>query len=300
MKPAGLALVAMLAVAASARAQDQDSGEILARVVAVQPPAWLLHSGSRGAVRPGVALVAGDLLETGADGRVHFEAAEGSTVKLGEQAKLELPELHLVPAPEQPRGLYKATLHVLKGAFRFTTGLLDKARGRDISLQVGNTITSGIRGTDVWLKADEQQDLLCLIDGRVEIGGASPLVMDQPRTFYVVLRGQPPQKVVPVPDGKFEQWFPQTDLKPGEPALYADGRWAVALVSYATRAEADSQVGELSERGFPAEVRPTTVRGTPRYRVAIPGLRRGADARRFVGLLRSRYGYKTGWILKPG
>lgn len=299
MKPAALAVVALLALAGGARAQDQDSGEVLARVVAVQPPAWLLHAGGRGAVLPGTALVAGDLLETGADGRVHFEAGEGSTIKLGQQARLALPELRYVHTPEQPRGLYQATLHVIKGAFRFTTGLLGKAHERDITLKVGDTITSGIRGTDVWLKADEQQDLLCLINGRVEIGGASPLLMDQPRTFYVVLRGQPPQKVVPVPDGKFDEWFPQTDLKPSEPALYADGRWAVALVSYATRAEALAQAMELSGRGFPAEVRPATVHGKPRYRVAVPGLRSGAEAGAFAGLLGTRYGYRTGWILKP-
>jgi hypothetical protein len=298
MKPAGLALVALLATA-GAQAQDQES-EVLARVVAVQPPAWLLHTGARGAVRPGAALVAGDLLETGADGRVHFEAAEGSTVKLGEQARLELPELQVVPAPQQPRGIYKATLHVLKGAFRFTTRLLEKARGRDITLQVGDGITSGIRGTDVWIKAEEKQDLLCLVDGRIEIGGATPLLMDQPRTFYVVLRGQPPQKVVPVPDGKFEQWFPQTDLKPGEPALYADGRWAVALVSYASRGQAETQAQQLSERGFPAQVRPAAVHGRTRYRVAVPGLRSTAEARAFLALLRSRYGHKGGWILAPG
>lgn len=296
MKLARVLLTAGLLLAVPARAQGDDT---LARVVAVQPPAWLLHTGTRGAVLPGATLVSGDLLETGADGRIHFEAAEGSTVKLGEQAKLELPELQVVPEPQQPQGLYKATLHVLKGAFRFTTGLLDKARGRDITLRVGNTITSGIRGTDVWLKADEQQDLLCLIDGRVEIGGDTPLLMDQPRTFYVVLRGQPPQKVIPVPDGKFDQWFPQTDLKPGEPALYADGRWAVALVSYASRAEAETQVRELSERGFPAEVRGAVIHGKTRYRVAVPGLRSGADARAFAALLRRRYGYQTGWVLKP-
>jgi len=295
-KAAWLFAVTLLA-AAPARAEEDDT---LARVVAVQPPAWLLHTGMRGALRPGAALVAGDLLETGADGRVRFEAAEGSTVKLGEQAKLELPELRVVPAPQQPGGLYQATLHVLKGAFRFTTGLLDKVRGRDITLQVGDAITSGIRGTDVWIKADDQQDLLCLVEGRVEIGGATPLLMDQPRTFYVVLRGQPPQKVVPVPDGKFDQWFPQTELKPGEPALYADGGWAVALVSYAGRAAAEAQAQQLSERGFPAEVRPGTRRGRTRYRVAIPGLRSADEARAFLMLLKSRYGYHGGWILGPG
>jgi len=288
---------AMWLAAIPARAQD---GETLAQVVAVQPPAWLLHTGARGALRPGAALVAGDLLETGADGRVRFEAAEGSTVKLGEQARLELPELRVVAAAQEPRGLYRATLHVLKGAFRFTTRLLDKARRRDVTLQVGDAITSSIRGTDVWVKADAQQDLLCLIDGRVEIGGAAPLLMEQPRTFYVVLRGQPPQKVVPVPDGKFDQWFPQTELKPGEPALYADGRWAAALVSYARRAEAQAQVEQLSGRGFPAEVRPAAVHGKTRYRVAVPGLRSAAEARAFLDLLRSRYGYRQGWVLGPG
>jgi hypothetical protein len=292
---AGAAAFLFAAAAAAAPAPDT-----LARIVAVQPPAWLLHQGTRGAALPGAVLVAGDMLETGADGRVHFEAAEGSTVKLGEQAQMQLPILRYAPAaPQQAHGAYTATLHVLKGAFRFTTGLVDKLRPRDISLQVGQAITAGIRGTDIWSKADEAQDLLCLIDGRVEIGGDAPLLMDQPRTFYVVLKGQPPKKVVPVPDGKFDTWFPQTDLKPGEPALYADGRWAVVLITYAGREQARTQAGELSERGFPAQVRPASIHGKPRYRVAIPGLRSRADAMAFARLLKSRYSY-SGWVLPPG
>ena len=59
-------------------------------------------------------------------------------------------------------GVFKATLNVLKGVFRFTS---TKSAKRDITLKIGPSITAGIRGTDVWGSAERQdRALICLIE----------------------------------------------------------------------------------------------------------------------------------------
>lgn len=286
-----------LLLAAAGAAADADLP--LARVAAVQPPAWLVHEGARLALAPGTELAAGDALETGADGRLRIELGEGSALKLSAQAHFELPELRVIRS-ERPDGRFKAVLRVLKGAFRFTTGAIGAARDRQIGIGVGQVITAGIRGTDIFVKSDDEKDLLCLIDGRVEVAeGGESLVMDQPRTFYVVLRGQPPQKVLPVPAGKFDEWFPATDLRPQEPALYADGHWALGLIVYSSQLQADAQVRELSERGFPAQTRAVLIKGQRRFRVVVPGLRSRDEALRYVQVLKTRFGLRNARVLPP-
>jgi hypothetical protein len=89
--------------------------------------------------------------------------SEGSLVKLGENAHLELKEL------EPSDSLFKAALGVLQGAFRFTTAAVAKNRRRDISISVA-TVTAGIRGTDLWGKSSPDKQIVCLIEGKVEVG----------------------------------------------------------------------------------------------------------------------------------
>ena len=114
---AGLALAAAQAMAAPA-----------AVVEGVQMPAWVEHDGIRTPLAPGMALVAGDRVSTGAESRLLVRLAEGSRVKLGANATLAITELK----PNRG-GIFRAALHVLEGAFRFTTEALAKARRRDVS-----------------------------------------------------------------------------------------------------------------------------------------------------------------------
>jgi hypothetical protein len=151
-------------------------------VEGVQMPAWAERAVAGGIRRiplaPGMELRAGDEVKTGAGSRVYLKLAEGSLVKLGENASLRILEI----APER-HGLFRAALHVLEGAFRFTTDLLAKERRRDVSIRVA-TVTAGIRGTDLWGKSDrEDRQVVCLIEGRIEVGaeGEAPVTMDQER-----------------------------------------------------------------------------------------------------------------------
>src|SRR4051812_6645921 len=159
-------------------------------VEGVQMPAWVERSEGAAALRrlpvaPGMELKPGDQLRTGAGSRLLIKLSEGSSVKLGENGTLRIAELS--PAKD----LFKGALAVLEGAFRFTTDALAKQRRRDININVAQ-VTAGIRGTDLWGKSLPNREIVCLIEGKIEVGAPNetPVTMDQARQFYNRVGGQ--------------------------------------------------------------------------------------------------------------
>ena len=157
-------------------------------VEALQMPAWLNRNGTTTALRAGIVLRSGDVVSTGANARLLIRLEEGSYIKLGENAQLDLTSLQ--PAEEE-QGYFEAVLNVIKGAFRFTTGLTTPKR-RNVSVKIG-TITAGIRGTDIWGGAKIDKDILCLIEGKItaQREGEPAFDMQDPLSFYIVPKDQP-------------------------------------------------------------------------------------------------------------
>lgn len=121
-----------------------------AEVESVQMPAWVERDGQRSPLEAGAVLRNGDHIETGAGSRALLRLNDGSTVKLGENARFELNDMQRGGAGQ---GVFKATLSVLEGAFRFTTAAIYKFGGRrEIDVRF-RTVTAGIRGTDLWGKS---------------------------------------------------------------------------------------------------------------------------------------------------
>src|SRR4051812_48045859 len=100
-----------------------------ARVDSVQAPAWLERSGRSVPLATGVELQAGDKVVTGGNARTRLLLSEGSAVRLGENATFTFERI-------EHRGVFRAALNVLEGAFRFTTALANRARPRDVSIKV--------------------------------------------------------------------------------------------------------------------------------------------------------------------
>jgi hypothetical protein len=95
------------------------------------------------------------------------------------------------------------------------------------------TVTAGIRGTDLWGKAAPDRDIVCLIEGRIEVsrGGDPTITMDQPLSFYIAPRGQPPLLVQPVNPDQLKQWAAETEVETGRGAARRGGKWKVVLAS---------------------------------------------------------------------
>jgi hypothetical protein len=225
-------------------------------VEALQSPAWVERGGTRTPLAVGMQLRASDRVLSGADGRIMLRMPEGSLVKLGEQAQLALDRISVQREPEGT--LVSGALNVLRGAFRFTTQALAGYRGRRaIDVRIA-TVTAGIRGTDLWGKAADDRDIVCLIDGRISVqrDGESAFTMDQPLSFYIAPRGAPALPVQPVPAAQLAQWATETELRPGAGGARRGGRWRVDVARVQTQAEALMLYDQLREAGYPAEILP--------------------------------------------
>ena len=158
----------------------------------VQMPAWVERNGVRQALEPGMPLRNRDRVLTGADARVLIQLAEGSAVKLGENAQLDLNALG-----RREGGVFTAALDVAKGAFRFTTGVFARThRQRAVNVRIA-TITAGIRGTDLWGSSDAERDLVCLLEGRITVMHPedSARLLSEPLSVYAAAKVQPPQGI---------------------------------------------------------------------------------------------------------
>lgn len=260
-----------------------------ALVEGVQMPAWVERSVTGGTRRmplaPGMELRGGDEVKTGAGSRVYLKLAEGSLVKLGENASLRLIEI-----ASERGGLFRAALQVLEGAFRFTTDVLARERRREVSIRVA-TVTAGIRGTDLWGKSVPDKQIVCLIEGAIEVGaeGEAPVVMNEPRQFYQRLKGQT-QPVGFVDPVQLAQWARETEITDGRGAARSGGRWKLTLASAATQAEALEVYDRLRDAGYAAEIFPTKANGARLYLVRISRLATKEDAEALAEQLRGTAG----------
>jgi hypothetical protein len=189
------------------------SAEPLAIAELVQEQAWVERGGATLNLRPGMALQGEDTLRTGEKARVVLRLHDQSVVKLGERAQVRVEKL--LPPAQKGDGA-QGTLHVLFGAFRYTAE--KAAPARKLELKVGDSLTMGIRGTDVWGKSDQEKALVCLLKGKVSArAGETEALLDQPRHFFVVPQGQAPLPVSFQEEAKIAEWAVQTEPYPKQP-----------------------------------------------------------------------------------
>jgi len=266
---AGVLAALLAAVSAAAWAQP-------ARVEAVQYPAWLERGGNSVPLAPGIELQGADSVRTGTNARVLLRLGEGSSVKLGENARFEVERI-------EQRGIFRAALNVIAGAFRFTTDALAKRSHRDVTIKVRN-ITAGIRGTDVWGKSTDERDLVCLLEGKVTVGaeGAAPVTLDNPRDFYQKPRDGAPQ-VARVDEKQVEIWSRETEIEPAGPSARRGGEWRVVASRFEQRDNARALSRKLRAAGYPAQI----VSDSGVFLVQVGGIEGEAQARTLMANLRT-------------
>ena len=249
-------------------------------VEAVQMPAWLDRAGLTVPVSPGVALQAGDTLRTGTGARLLLKLEEGSLVKLGENARFVIEKA-------QPKGgVFEAAFNVVNGAFRFTTQTLAKSTRRDVKIRVGQNATIGIRGTDLWGRGREDKDIVCLIEGKIEITGNDNklLTLDQPLQFFQSTRSAPPEPLTSLPSPQLEVFAAETEIEFGKGSS-AKGNRKVIVSGFATRDEARQAARGLRTNGYPAEI-------TADNTVMIDKMESELSARQLGAQLKAGSGFK--------
>ena len=253
-------------------------------VEGVQMPAWVERGGARAPISPGMALRQGDQVRTGGGSRLLLRLSEGSLVKLGENASLRVTEL----APT--KDLFKGALSVLEGAFRFTTTALGINRRRDININVA-TVTAGVRGTDLWGKSVPARQVVCLIEGKIEVGapGEAPVTLDQSRQFYQRTNDQT-QPVGFVEPAQLGEWAKETEIEAGKGAARRGGRFGVELARVESQNDALAVYDAARAAGYPAEIRPIRQEDKLTYIVRIRSLPSRAEAQALANQLKGRFG----------
>jgi hypothetical protein len=267
-------------------ASTQPLAQPAAVIEGVQMPAWRERDGKRVPLVPGMELRAGDRIVSGKEARVVVRLSEGSLVKLGEDGTLRFARI------EPSREIFRAALEVLQGAFRFTTDVAAKARKREVSVRV-DTVTIGVRGTDFWGRSRAELQVVCLIEGAIEVGaqGEQPVPMDQPRQFYRRDKGKT-QPVGFVEPKQLRQWALETDIEVGKGALRRGGRFSVALLAAAEQSQANSVRNQLREAGYPAEVASSKEGDKTTYVVRIRHLPSREEAQALANQLKGRFGIR--------
>lgn len=258
--------------------------QVAATVEGVQMPAWIERNGVRSPLLPGMELKAGDAVITGGDSRAMIKLAEGSVVKLGANGQLRFVELN---ATEQ---IFKGALAVLEGAFRFTTDVGSRNRKREVSIRAAQ-VTTGIRGTDVWGKAQTGNEIVCLIEGEVEVvaQGEAPVKLDKPLQFYRRVDGKT-QPVGAVDPAQLDKWATMVDLQRGTGLARAGGRVTVELGRFDSRSDAIGLREEVRKAGYPAVMIPLRGAEKTTYVVHIRQLASRAEGQALAEQLRGKYG----------
>jgi len=248
-----------------------------AQVEALLMPAWLTRHGKRQPLAPGAELNNGDIVTTGEGSRVLLRLAEGSVVKLGENARFKLNGMSRTRDGNQQR--FSASLEVHQGAFRFTTPSAAKSQSaRSIDVKFP-TITASILGTDIWGKSTNDQELVALIEGKINVTrrGEAPVAMTEAKTVYIAPRDGPPPPVTAITLAQLNAYAQETELQPGAGAAGKVGNYKIYAARTPNQEEALAVYERLRDAGYAAAIQPAVSGGKQIYQVRIVGFLSEAD-----------------------
>jgi hypothetical protein len=282
-----LGTVLVLAPVSGAVAAPPD-----AEVEGLQMPAWLTRDGKRQPLALGAQLKNGDTITTGEGSRVQLRLAEGSVVKLGENARLDLNGMSQTRDGGQQR--FSASLGVLQGAFRFTTPPEDKLRSaRTIDVKFP-TVTASIVGTDLWGKSAGDQEIVALIEGKINVTrkGEAPVTMTEAKTVYIAPRDAPPPPVTAITLAQLNAYAQETELQPGAGVAGRGGNYKIYAARTPNQEEALAVYQRLRDAGYAAAIQPAVSGGKQIYQVRIVGILSEADGVAVAVKLRVQLGLR--------
>ena len=249
-------------------------------VNAIRMPAWIERGGERNPVTPGMELREGDVLITGTNGRLLLKSADGSDIKLGQEAQIKLSGLenNRLETNRTEKSIFSLVLDVTKGAFRFTTSALGRLKERNVKVKIA-TATLGIRGTDVWGKDDKSTavSVVCLIEGKISVTGADQkeFVMDQPLSFYKMPKGVAALPVASVEQEQLIKWAQETEIANGQGAVRKGGKWKLNLMTIEGQQKLLEAYDELRAAGYDVGIVPLEAN---QFRLRITNLPSKAEA----------------------
>jgi len=248
-----------------------------AEVEGLQMPAWLTRDGKKMPLTLGERLKNGDSISTGTGSRVLLRLAEGSVVKLGENARFTVNDMARDRDGERER--FKATLGVARGAFRFTTSPESKkktTRNIDVSFP---SVTAEVRGTDLWGKAADDKQVVALVEGEINVRpkGGAPIQLKEERTVYIMPADAPPPPTFKITLAQLNGFAQETEMQPGSGVVGRGGNWKVYAARTPDKDEAIATYNRLTDAGYAAAIQPAFYQGKQIYQVRIMGFLSESD-----------------------
>lgn len=272
-----------------------QAGDII-RVNAMNYPAWVIRNHQTLALTPGYQLSNNDLVRTGKKGRVLFQLADGSAVKLGESARFLIESASINSS--QNNSILMSTLQVLRGAFRFTSSFFNQTDiEHDLNIAVG-AITIGIRGTDIWGRSDIEKDLVALIEGEVTMNaeGEPEKNLDEALNYVVKPKGDAILPVEQVAPDQLDNWAFETELSAAQGIATASGEWSIVLLSLNTLNGANRALKNFHQQGFAVKRKSVIRNGRILHRLLLPGFKSIEDAMNARGMATDLLGIDDAWV----
>ncbi len=178
-------------------------------VIAVQEHAWVARENVVISLKLKDLLKEGDQIRTGKNARVWLKLPDESIVKLGEFSMFTIQALKPVSSSNN---LLQGSFELLRGAFRLTTPSQTTTK-HDFQIKI-NSITAGVRGTDIWGTSQTDKDLICLLDGEISVqSGNTQVILKNPKDYFIVPKNASPIIGVLEDEEKLKQWAKDTELQ---------------------------------------------------------------------------------------
>ena len=162
---------------------------------------------------------------------------------------------------------------------------------REVDIRLA-TVTAGIRGTDLWGKQGGAKEIVCLLEGKIEVSrdpvagqSMAHVILDQPLQFYIAPKDEPTLPIGRVPDAQLAQWATETEIERDAGGATVGGRWRLSFEGQTTFADAMALYEDLRNQGYAAQFHPEKKAGKRIYVVQLANLSSEGDARALANKL---------------
>jgi len=275
------------------------SAESIIEVNALNYPVWIERDQQKIPIGPGYQLNQDDVIKTGQYGRAWLSLEDGSVVKLGQNAQFKITTAQYVG--QNDGSILKAAFNVLKGAFRFTTSFFDARRKipHQISIKIG-AITAGIRGTDIWGRANDAEDFVTLLEGLIEVNaeGEQTIMLSEPLSLYKKKRDQKADEVTVVDLTTVKKLGAETELSTDEGIATTSGIYDLVLMSLNDPSNLLQILDKFYQGGYAVDTMVIEVEGEKFTRVLIKGLVSKQAAENLSRRMIDEFSLQSVWVRK--
>jgi hypothetical protein len=246
----------------------------------VQAPAWVQRGERVVVAKPGQQLRAGDVLRTGAGGRMELSMSGDSRLQVGEFANIGL----------------GVGIDVVKGAFRYSTGPSGSGDAVQIRVGVGSIVLSQ---ADVWgIVAQDSRSMLVLLEGGLTLQHAEQqLSVDTTRAAILMQATERREQIATAE--QLVALLAQTDPRADSAMMVDAGAWAIVLTSVRDLEAAQAMVLQLAQSGYAGAVRTVELDSGTYHRVVVEDLRDSGQAQMMADEIEERLGFADAWIMRP-